>query len=112
MVHTCLMSYNTFILNNPWYWLYFDGCKENVDTAFKGAKLRGQNFLSVYHNSTRWVSRHNENSNSFDSATFKSIIKFLVDNAYFCFGEWVMRQIIGIPMGLPPAPPNGQWYPT
>ena len=32
MIHTCLMSYNTFILNNPWYWLYFDGCKENGNT--------------------------------------------------------------------------------
>ena len=75
-----------------------------VDTAFKGAKLRGQKFLSVYHNSTRWVSKHNENSNSFDCASFKSIIKFLVDNVYFEFGEFVMRQIIGIPMGLKHSP--------
>ena len=75
-----------------------------IDTAFKGAKLRRKKFLSVYHNSTRWVSKHNENSNSFDCASFKGIIKFLVDNVYFEFGEFVMRQIIGIQMGLKPAP--------
>ena len=75
-----------------------------IDTAFKGAKLRGQKFLSVYHNSTRWVSKHNENSNSFDCATFKCIIKSLVDNVFFEFGEFVMRQIIGIPMGHKHSP--------
>ena len=50
------------------------------------------------------MSRHNEYTNSFDSASFKGIIKLLVDNAYFCFGEFVLRQTIGIPMGLAPAP--------
>ena len=74
-----------------------------VDTAFKGAKLRGQKYLSVYHSSTRWVSRHNDNTNSFDSASFKGIIKFLVDNAYFYVGEFVIGQTIGIPMDLEPV---------
>ena len=84
--------------------LPYDAEKQNVETAFKGAKTRGQKFLSVYNFRADWVTSHHGTTNSFDCATFKGVINFLINNAFFCFGDVVLRQIVGIPMGLPPAP--------
>ncbi len=88
------ISHANLITNMEWY----------VDLAFKGANKRGKKYLSVYSKSANWVGSHHKDTCAFDTNTFKALIKFLIDNAYFMCGDKILRQKIGIPMGLDPAP--------
>ena len=88
------IQHTHLITNMDWY----------IDLAFKGANKRGKKFLSVYSKSANWVVKHHEGTCAFDTNTFKALIKFLINNAYFRCGDKILRQKIGIPMGLDPAP--------
>ena len=88
------IQHKHLITNLEWY----------IDLAFKGANKRGKKFLSVYSKSANWVVKHHEKTCAFDPNTFKALNKFLINNAYFSCGDKILRQKIGIPMGLDPAP--------
>ena len=83
-----------------------------IEHAFNGAKKRGKKYLSIYSKSANWVYEPRESSLAFDVNLFKHLIKFLISNAYFQCGNKILKQIIGIPMGLDPAPQmaNGHLY--
>ena len=40
----------------------------------------------------------------FDCDMLISSVNFLIDNSYFCFGDLIFRQIIGVPIGVGPGP--------
>ena len=88
------ITHANLITNMEWY----------IDLAFKGVNKRGKKYLSVYSKSANWVASHHKNTCAFDTNTFKALIKFLINNAYFKCGDKILWQKIGIPMGLDPAP--------
>ena len=40
----------------------------------------------------------------YSKMTIKTILEFIIDNAYFQVGYKIFKQIIGVPMGSDPAP--------
>ena len=75
-----------------------------IQNAFNGAQKKGKKYLSIYAKSASWVSNPRESTLAFDNNLFKFLIKFLINYAYFQCGNKILKQIIGIPMGLDPAP--------
>ena len=81
------------IANLEWY----------IELAFRGSNKRGKKYISIYSQSANWVSCYREGTCAFDANNFKTLIQFLINNAYFVCGDKILRQKIGIPMGLDPA---------
>ena len=75
-----------------------------IQHAFNGAKKKGKKYLSIYTKSASWVSNPKDSTLAFDDNLFKALIRFLINNAFFQCGNKISKQIIGIPMGLDPAP--------
>ena len=88
------IPHSNLIANLEWY----------IDLAFRGSNKRGKKYISIYSQSANWVSSYHEGTCAFDANNFKTLIKFLINNAYFVCGDKILRQKIGIPMGLDPAP--------
>ena len=51
-----------------------------------------------------WAKRKHKTYTSFSKNSLKTTLKHLIENCYFNVGPIVMRQAIGIPMGIDPAP--------
>ena len=51
-----------------------------------------------------WSTKIPKSSISFSRNSLKIAVKHLIQNCYFTVGNVVMRQAIGIPMGIDPAP--------
>ena len=81
-----------------------DVLHELTDFCFKGTancKIRVNKFGAY------WSKGNGRNINkdlSFTKDQIKSAISYLLDNCYFCVGNSIFKQIIGIPMGSDPAP--------
>ena len=60
--------------------------------------------ISVYEKSASWVKTPRSGTMFFTSKTLIDSVNFLVDNAYFSFGENVFKQLVGIPIGVDPGP--------
>ena len=74
---------------------------EIVDFCFKGGISKG-----VYVNKTDayWRKPCKDSSDPYTKEMIKSLLEYVIDNAFFQVGNKVFRQIIGIPMGSDPAP--------
>ena len=78
-----------------------------------GVKNKGdKKYISIYSQSANWVSSYHEGTCAFDTNNLKTLIKFLINNAYFVCGDKILRQKIGIHISLDPAPQmtNGHLY--
>ena len=56
------------------------------------------------NNKAYWSKKKLKTSISFSKNSLKMTVKHLIQNCYFTVGNVVMRQAIGIPMGIDPAP--------
>lgn len=74
---------------------------EVIDFVFDGGKSKYIN-ISNYGKAT-WGNKTNK-SISFSKHSLKAAVKHLILNCYFTVGNIVLRQAIGIPMGIDPAP--------
>lgn len=77
-----------------------------IDFAFDGGKFKGRskrNFLTVFNSYCYWTKKSHGN-NSFTRNKIKFLVTHLIKECYFQFSNLVMRQGIGIPMGIDPAP--------
>ena len=71
-----------------------------VDFAFKGGN---RNNICFNHNGTAYWGRKAKKK-CFTQRKLKQALNHLISNCYFTVGNTVMRQKIGIPMGIDPAP--------
>ena len=79
--------------------------KNVVDKAFKG----GQNqYIQITKTRARW--HPSKRSDTLRKLDIFAIIDFVIDHSYFKFGDKVLRQHIGIPMGIDPAPQMANLY--
>ena len=77
-----------------------------VDFAFNGGKFKkkgNRKFLTVFSNYSYWTNK-SQGHNSFSRNKIKQLITHLIKQCYFQFANLVLRQVIGIPMGIDPAP--------
>jgi len=77
-----------------------------VDFAFNGGKFKkkgNRKFLTVFSNYSYWTNK-SQGHNSFSRNKIKKLIIHLIKQCYFQFANLVLRQVIGIPMGIDPAP--------
>ena len=72
-----------------------------VDFCFKGG---AHQYLSVNKCGAKWVANPDSYSVVYDNIKIKLAIRYLMSNCYFVFGNRVIKQDIGIPMGSDPAP--------
>ena len=109
-------SVDTFDFTSLYTFIPHDSLKQNldwyIDKAFNGAKGRGKQFMSIYNKEAKWVSKHRETTCAFDKLCFQKLQHFIINNSYFMVGNIILRQEIGIPMGIDPAPfyANGHLY--
>ena len=75
---------------------------ETVDFVFKGG-TRDYIVIDEKGNAS-WSTKRKGYKYVFTKDLLKEAIKFLVYNSFFSFGNIILRQIIGIPMGSDPAP--------
>jgi len=73
---------------------------EVIDQTFAGGN---RNYLSFSYNGTSYWSSGKKKP-SFSQNSLKLATKHLITNCYFTVGNTVMRQVVGIPMGIDPAP--------
>jgi len=71
-----------------------------IDLGFKGGRRSN---ISFNGKRASWVSKP-LNKRYFTKSTLKSTVKFLIENCFFEVGDLILRQKIGIPMGIDPAP--------
>ena len=71
-----------------------------VDFTFKGGN---RNNICFNHNGTAYWGRKAKKK-CFTKNSLKQALSHLISNCYFTVGNTVMRQKIGIPMGIDPAP--------
>ena len=71
-----------------------------IDDVYKGGKL---NSINVKRGKAKW-GKPSPNVVGFTKGKLKKAIEHLIRCCYFTVGDLVMRQAIGIPMGIDPAP--------
>ena len=77
-----------------------------VDFAFNGGKFKNKvsrKFLTVFYNYSYWTKK-SHGHNSFSRNKIKQLVTHLIKQCHFQFSNLVLRQVIGIPMGIDPAP--------
>ena len=73
-----------------------------LDLVYKGGNksiLRVSNFGKVF-----WAKKKSKGSISFSKNSLKQVLEHLIENCYFKVGNILLRQRVGIPMGIDPAP--------
>ena len=72
-----------------------------IDFCFDGGKKK---FIKIDNwGNAKW-GKKTKDSIGFTRNSLKVAVKHLIENCYFTVGNVVMRQAIGIPMGIDPAP--------
>ena len=71
-----------------------------IDLVFKGGDKR---YIQVSNYGTAFWSKYRKGV-YFTKTSLKAAISHLITNCYFVVGNIIMRQAIGIPMGIDPAP--------
>ena len=71
-----------------------------IDLVYKGGDKK---FISISNNDKAFWSK-NMKVVSFSKASLKTAVRHLIENCFFTVGNVVLRQAIGIPMGIDPAP--------
>ena len=69
-----------------------------IDFTFSAGKKK---YINVARKSAYWSSKKD---NSFSIQSLKLSVRFLVSECHFSFGNLVFTQVVGIPMGIDPAP--------
>ena len=73
-----------------------------IDFAFKGGT---RNKISInFFNEAYWDTNPPKSTFFFAKTSIIEAVDFLIQNCYFSVGNTLLRQKIGIPMGLDPAP--------
>ena len=73
-----------------------------IDFAFEGGKCK---FIEISkQGKASWKTKRTQGAVSFSRNSLKQAVKHLIQNCFFTVGNIVMRQAIGIPMGIDPAP--------
>ena len=72
-----------------------------IKLAFKQSKCK---YISIYSNSFSWTNKPRDSTFKFDQETLLESLEFLMNNCYFTMGDNIFRQLIGVPMGVDPAP--------
>ena len=79
---------------------------EIVDFAFNGGKFKregSRKYLTVFNTYSYWTKKPHGHC-SFTRNQIKFLVTHLIKECYFQFANLVLRQCIGIPMGIDPAP--------
>ena len=71
-----------------------------MDFVFKDGKSKG---VYVTKNESTWR-KPSKDYRLYSKESIKTILEFVIDNAYFDVGGKIFKQEIGIPMGSDPAP--------
>ena len=71
---------------------------EIIDFVFSAGRKK---YIAFSNKSAYWT---NNKWNSFSKTSLKTAVKHLITECYFTIGDIVLLQIIGIPMGIDPAP--------
>lgn len=71
-----------------------------IDLVFKGGNKK---IIDFSYKEACWA-RKPKHKKYFTKDSLKRILKYLIYSSYFSVGNQVMQQIIGIPMGMDPAP--------
>ena len=72
-----------------------------IDFVFDGGDKK---YIRVAPNGVAFWGKKRKGNIGFSKGTPKTALKFLIQNSYFVVGDVTMRQTIGIPMGIDPAP--------
>ena len=88
-----------------------DDLKEKLmsitERAFKG----GQNqYIRTNNWRASWTNTQSKDRNVYSKDMIRNMIELIVDGAFFSFGSQVYHQIVGIPMGIDPAPQMANLY--
>ena len=73
---------------------------EIIDFVFKG---KAKHRIGFSNSSVYWTTK-GKDKRFFTNSSLKEIVSFLISNCYFTVGNVIFQQIIGIPMGIDPAP--------
>ena len=73
-----------------------------IDIAFEGGK--GNLIHISKQGRASWRNKRPKDTISFSRYSLKQAVKHLIQNCFFTVGNIIMRQAIGIPMGIDPAP--------
>ena len=76
-----------------------------IEFVFDGKNFRSdkkKRYLTITDHKTYWANK--KKSNNYTKGDIKLIVSHLVKGCYFQFGNLVFLQMIGIPMGIDPAP--------
>ena len=79
---------------------------EIIEFAFKGGNEKkdgNRKYLTISGRSAFW-SKKKKGKNSFTKGEIKSLVSHLIRETYFQVGNLMLKQCIGIPMGIDPAP--------
>ena len=74
---------------------------EVIDLVFEGGK---NNYIRISKNGKAYWGKWTTKSPCFSKSAIKQSVQFLIENCYFTVGNCILRQSIGIPMGIDPAP--------
>ena len=95
----------TFDFSTLYTKISLDDLKEKlkwcIDKAFKGGTNQ---WIRVSKTATFDSGKKKKDGELFSKDQVFDMVDFIIDTAYFCIGDKVYRQIIGIPMGTDPAP--------
>jgi hypothetical protein len=72
-----------------------------VKLAFKHSKCP---YIAIYNKSSGFVKSTRTGTWFFDENSLIESLNYLLDNCYFTIGNFIFRQIIGVPMGVDPGP--------
>ena len=71
-----------------------------IDLVYKGGDKK---FIYIASNNKAYWSK-SKKAVSFSKTSLKTAVSHLIENCYFTVGDIVLKQAIGIPMGIDPAP--------
>ena len=71
-----------------------------IDFVFKGGKAK----VIRFNDYRAYWSKSRKGKTFFTKNSLKSVVKHLIENCHFHIGNLLLSQIIGIPMGIDPAP--------
>ena len=72
-----------------------------IDFVFEGGN---KTFIKISKNGKATWGKKVKNGIGFTKSSLKTAVKHLIENCFFSVGNIILQQIIGIPMGIDPAP--------
>ena len=96
----------TYDFSTLYTMLGHDNIKQALTVVIKLAfKHRKKECIAIYNSkSFNWVDSTKKDIFYFDVDKLINCIIFLIDNCYFSLGEYIFKQIIGVPIGVDPGP--------